>query len=162
MTSRLRFVDEYLFNNQYSSLINSISIIVYITNPLNTNLIYVIVITAKDQIKFLSFKQIWERRYNAYNFFKEICRGESSLGQTIEMWSSSSMSKEHSGQILFSTGKTKKYHTVRTVKIKIKKYHRKSQNWFSELWPLIMFSIIWQWGTGWISFESLMKVRLYV
>ena len=36
MTSRLRFVYEYLFNNQYSFPINSISIIVHITNPLNT------------------------------------------------------------------------------------------------------------------------------
>ena len=53
-----RFVDEYLFNNQYSFLINSISIIVHITNPHNTNLIYVIVIPAKDKIKFLSFRQV--------------------------------------------------------------------------------------------------------
>ena len=104
MTSRLWFVDEYLFNNQYSFLINNISIILHITSPINTNLIYVIVITAKDQIKFLSFRQIWEKRYNTYNFFKESLSGESSLGQTIEKWSSSSLFKEQSGKIRFSTG----------------------------------------------------------
>ena len=71
MTSRLRFVDEYLFNNQYSFPLNRISIIIHITNPLNTNLIYVIIITAKDKITFLGFRQIWERRYNTYDFFKK-------------------------------------------------------------------------------------------
>ena len=104
MTSRLGFVYEDLFNNQYSFPINNISIIVHITNPLNTNLIYVIIITAKDKIKFLSFRQIWERRYNTYTFFKKILSGKSSLGQTIEKWISTSMSKEHSGKIRFSTG----------------------------------------------------------
>ena len=86
MVSRVRFVDEYLFNNQYSFPINSISIIVHtcITNPLNTDLIYVIVIIAEDKIKFLSFRQSKKEGTTLIIFSKFFCRGESSLGKTIE------------------------------------------------------------------------------
>ena len=84
VASQLRFVDEYLFNNQYSFPINSISIIVHITNPLNTDLIYVIVIIAEDKIKFLSFRQSKKEGTTLLIFSKSFCRGESSLGKTIE------------------------------------------------------------------------------
>ena len=95
VASRLRFVDEYLFNNQYSFPINSISIIVHtcITNPLNTDLIYVIVIIAEDKIKFLSFRQSKKEGTTLIIFSKNFCRGESSLGKTIEKWISSSVDK---------------------------------------------------------------------